>query len=81
MKLSTRRNDPAEIAWEWLPRGSGRCDAHEYRMPHANGIPSLPPNTVFVRKPFSAEVVYDRLQHLLPEGQRPEPLKLRVASL
>jgi|GEM_PF-906470 len=41
----------------------------------------LPPNTVFVRKPVSAEVVYDRLQHLLPDGQRPEPLKLRVASL
>lgn len=41
---------------------------------------ALPPNTIFVRKPFSDEVVYDRLQELLPDGQKPEPLKRRAAS-
>jgi CheY-like chemotaxis protein len=37
----------------------------------------LPDTAVFVRKPFSAEVVYDRLQVLLPDGAKPEPLKRR----
>ena len=40
----------------------------------------LPPKAVFVRKPFSAEVVHARLQALLPDGQKPEPLKQRNAS-
>jgi CheY-like chemotaxis protein len=40
----------------------------------------LPPNAVFVRKPFSADVVYERLQELLPDGQKPEPLRKRAAS-
>jgi CheY-like chemotaxis protein len=34
-----------------------------------------PPNAVFIAKPFSAEVVQARLKELLPENQRPEPLK------
>lgn len=37
----------------------------------------LPEGAVFVRKPFSAEVVYDRLQEILPDGAKPEPLKRR----
>ena len=40
----------------------------------------LPKNAVFVRKPFSADVVYARLQELLPDGQKPQPLKERAAS-
>lgn len=47
-------------------------------MPPDDG--ELPANTVFVRKPFSADVVYDRLQELLPDGQRPEKLKQRAKS-
>jgi len=39
----------------------------------------LPDGAVFVRKPFSAEVVYDRLQAVLPEGAKPEPLRQRHA--
>lgn len=35
----------------------------------------LPDRAVFVRKPFSAEVVYDHLQQILPDGKKPEPLK------
>lgn len=41
----------------------------------------LPPNAVFVRKPFSADVVYDHLQRLLPDGKKPEPLKQRATAL
>jgi hypothetical protein len=35
----------------------------------------LPEGAVFVRKPFSATVVYDHLQKILPDGKKPEPLK------
>ena len=41
----------------------------------------LPPGAVFVRKPFSADVVYDHLQRLLPNGKKPEPLKQRATTL
>ncbi len=30
---------------------------------------------VFIQKPFSADVVHQRLLDLLPDGERPEPLK------
>lgn len=39
----------------------------------------LPNGAVFVRKPFSAEVVYERLQAILPYRAKPEPLKRRSA--
>jgi CheY-like chemotaxis protein len=35
----------------------------------------LPEGAVFISKPFSASVVHDRLQELLPDGEKPEPLK------
>jgi len=35
----------------------------------------LPDGAVFVGKPFSTEVVIDRLHTLLPDGAKPEPLK------
>jgi CheY-like chemotaxis protein len=38
---------------------------------------ALPETAVFVRKPFSAAVVHDRVRELLPEDQRPEPLKVK----
>lgn len=38
----------------------------------------LPDGAVFIGKPFSADVVYDRLQELLPDGEKPEPLKRRA---
>lgn len=38
----------------------------------------LPAGAVFLSKPFSARIVYNRLQELLPEGQKPEPLKRGV---
>jgi len=40
----------------------------------------MPEGAVFVRKPFSAEVIYDWLKVLLPDGKLPEPLKRRVRS-
>ena len=36
----------------------------------------MPEGAVFVSKPFSHAVVVDRLQQLLPDGQKPERLKL-----
>lgn len=38
----------------------------------------MPEGAVFIGKPFSEEVVYDRLQELLPDGEKPEQLKHRV---
>lgn len=35
----------------------------------------MPPGAMFVSKPFTADVIYDRLQELLPDGKKPEPLK------
>jgi CheY-like chemotaxis protein len=35
----------------------------------------LPDGAVFITKPFSAEVVTNRLRELLPDGEQPEPLK------
>lgn len=44
------------------------------------GPDDLPPNAVFVGKPFSAQVVEARLQRLLSEGEKPEPLKKHAAQ-
>ncbi|WP_313199619.1 response regulator [Rhizobium sp.] len=41
------------------------------------GPNDLPDDAVFIGKPFSAEVVHTRLIELLPDGQKPEPLKRR----
>jgi CheY-like chemotaxis protein len=38
----------------------------------------MPEGAVFMGKPFSANVIYDRLQELLPDGQKPAPLKERA---
>jgi len=38
----------------------------------------LPNGARFVRKPFSADVVYNHLQDILPDGRKPEPLKKRA---
>ena len=35
----------------------------------------LPDGATFIAKPFSAELVVDHLQQLLPDGKKPEPLK------
>jgi hypothetical protein len=35
----------------------------------------LPEGAIFINKPFSAEVVYDRLQELLPDDEQPAPLR------
>ena len=40
----------------------------------------LPPNVICVNKPFSAELVKARLQELLPDGEKPEPLKRRSTA-
>ncbi|MCE4226575.1 response regulator [Methylobacterium sp. C25] len=39
------------------------------------GPDDLPGGAHFVGKPFSADVVHDRLRELLPDGMQPEPLK------
>jgi CheY-like chemotaxis protein len=40
----------------------------------------LPPGAVFVSKPFSSQVVIDRLAEILPDQVKPEPLKRAVRS-
>ena len=35
----------------------------------------MPDKGRFVGKPFSAEVVHAHLHEILPDGQKPEPLK------
>lgn len=35
----------------------------------------MPDGAMFVPKPFSAEIVRDRLKELLPDDRRPDPLK------
>lgn len=40
----------------------------------------MPDGAVFISKPFTADVIYDRLQELLPDGQKPEPLKVARKS-
>jgi CheY-like chemotaxis protein len=40
----------------------------------------LPKQAAFISKPFSAQVVYDRLQQILPEQQQTEPLKQATST-
>ena len=58
------------VAERWPDIGilvaSGRARAEEGDMPDG---------AVFVAKPFSADVIYDRIHVLLPDGKKPEPLK------
>ncbi|MEO1909274.1 MAG: response regulator [Paracoccus sp. (in: a-proteobacteria)] len=35
----------------------------------------MPEGAVFIGKPFSAQIVHDHLQEILPDGKKPEPLK------
>lgn len=35
----------------------------------------MPPGAVFLRKPFHADIIFEHLQTLLPDGAKPEPLK------
>ena len=43
---------------------------------HASPEPgSMPDKARFIAKPFSAELVHAHLQEILPDGQKPEPLK------
>jgi DNA-binding NtrC family response regulator len=39
---------------------------------------NMPEGAFFVRKPFHADTIYERLQELLPDGKKPEPLKQRT---
>lgn len=39
---------------------------------------SMPPGAIFVRKPFHADLIFDRLQVLLPDGKKPAPLLQRT---
>ena len=41
------------------------------------GVDDLPEGAVFLDKPFSAQVVHDHIDMILPDGQKPEPLKAR----
>ena len=36
---------------------------------------AMPDGAVFIGKPFSAEVVHTRVREILPDGQKPEPLR------
>ncbi|PYE22313.1 response regulator receiver domain-containing protein [Rhizobium sp. PP-CC-3A-592] len=47
----------------------------------ANPEPGLmPEDAMFLRKPISADLIYDRLQVLLPDGRKPEPLKQKTRA-
>lgn len=39
----------------------------------------LPDGAVFIQKPFSTDVVHQRLLEILPDGEKPEPLKRKEA--
>lgn len=39
------------------------------------GPNDMPEGAIFIGKPFSADVVHSRLQEILADGQKPEPLK------
>lgn len=39
----------------------------------------LPSGAVFVSKPFSADVVHERVHALLPDHRKPEPLRKRMS--
>ncbi len=41
------------------------------------GVGDLPEGAVFLDKPFSAQMVHDHLDMILPDGRKPEPLKAR----
>ncbi|WP_348271034.1 response regulator [Methylobacterium sp. Leaf86] len=41
------------------------------------GPDDLPEGAVFLNKPFSAQMVHDHLDKILPDGRKPEPLKAR----
>lgn len=42
---------------------------------HADAKSRMPQGGIFPGKPFSADVVYDRLQELLPDGKKLDSLK------
>lgn len=41
------------------------------------GVGDLPEGAVFLDKPFSAQMVHDHIDKILPDGRKPEPLKTR----
>jgi CheY-like chemotaxis protein len=41
------------------------------------GPDDLPKGAVFLDKPFSAQIVHDHINKILPDGRKPEPLKRR----
>lgn len=45
------------------------------RRPEAG---EMPEKAAFITKPFSAGMVHDELRRLLPDGNRPDPLKTAV---
>lgn len=40
----------------------------------------MPDGATFIGKPFSAQLVYDHLQQMLPDGRKPEPLRRRSVT-
>lgn len=38
----------------------------------------LPEGAIFINKPFSAQIVHDRLKEMLPETKHPEPLRKSI---
>jgi DNA-binding NtrC family response regulator len=39
------------------------------------GSDDMPEGARFIGKPFTAEMVHDHLKEILPDGQKPEPLR------
>ena len=63
-----------EVAERWL---SIRILIASGRMMPEPG--QLPDGAMFIQKPFSADVVHQRLLEMLPDGEKPEPLKRKEA--
>jgi DNA-binding NtrC family response regulator len=48
---------------------------------HTPAPGDLSDTACFIKKPFSADVVYDHLQRILPDDTKPEPLRSRSENL
>lgn len=62
-----------------LARETARCWPHIKIMVASGAVTpgpdDMPEGAHFLSKPFSAAAVHDRLKELLPDGQKPEPLR------
>lgn len=77
--LFTDVHMPGEHDGFHLAREVARCWSHISIVVASGraqpGPDDLPPGATFINKPFSAQVVRDRLRETMPEHAKPEPLR------